>query len=1375
MKNIDLNAERQQELNDILIYEKSDSISISALANGQCAACKRQGFPIFLVRKAIIPKAYNNKDNYWSNKIISLGRREPDANEVSLQTHEYVYRTLRKGYVYILAKRFDGNYEPIGYEVTPSGIFRHKTRYDMKERNIKEIPESCTKEAHRIPGYFINIDTTVYSDTAYVAYTRRAWSDKTIQTYLDMAKDDPKNIHLARFSKIMLTAEGISNSTKLSLEQRSFAFSEFFTPEGPKLLEFELPQEKVYCPNESLSHSSGDNQSETDNTKNDKQFNQALSKNLFITYHPFRSFMTKKNTEKKVEREQIYDHFIDLQGRLISRLIRKENSRDISESVKVAVSALVVEDTFGLAEELSYQRQMKIGPILEFIYNAEQQYTTKMQQEYEKLYLSTASMSEQFEKLKQDYAKSHNEEAKILFDEQYGKTFQTSQVKGYHGQVYTRNKIAEGPINDDFLHEKYYASYDNLVASGVPYRYFNEKLMHMRKHKSYIDCFYNEIAERFSDTGDKVVYDYCKTNYNPEMPVLPTIYPHAATYLREGYIELPIDEKEKRDLLARINDSNLTTEYYDVRKFVLPNSAKAEREKKIAKEIEKYKINLADYRITQFMSEEEKAYNKLIDAIKSHSIDYYIYTTWLFGYSEKGTTSVHTPQAVKTYNQVPFWKIECDSNSSNNHIGYLTDFNNIIGTLSLGNIKLDYQYGLWDILLRDEDTIYFHLINGNPKDNTPTFWSALLNIRQQLDEKYSELKYQVSITGVQPKEDIIDYAARATEAINLLIEQHQHDLDSLFFLEKGAHILNLYQIMISRAVSAVAQREPTTSLINDKLIQAHFLEAAMVIAGVVGKVFSFQVNASQLKSVLRGLGASAKLFTANVLKDTDNKLSLPPITEDLPLSEDKPVVIDYFQIADDTFGLFNDLHMINTVPWAEFKQAKLAGMVHDIKEIWHPTSSSSFKLISSDSVATMLNGISAYSHYMLIAHNYKILDGLGIGQTRQDELKREIVKNFTQLIVKSITIMSDLCSKLKISAFINSFFSLGSVKALLVENVFKSFSSMATVLGVIGPMMSLYDGVMLIVKANTTKDLPSHVRSQYRLCGTLMVISALICLAKIGGILAMLGPAGAVIYFIGIVMGIAVAIYSLLFEDESDKWNRMQTWFNRCLFGLWGHRDKGQPYPPTFEGIAFSANDYFVARLGIDGNVQVYDDCYYVDELMPLEHDQFIEYNESHYQTRASFVKGLYLYLHLPGFDIDNSVYECSVRLQKRCGSRATVNISVTTGKDYPIIQLGEQHQLDQPGASKQTIFVQRDARYLMPISKKDDLNGLAKVKYIEQVGSDPEAVDKGESPHYQIRYKLGEFLSGQMVIRCKLFYYPNGKQTNDGQAVLPLILDYEY
>lgn len=47
MKNIDLNAERQQELNDILIYEKSDSISISALANGQCAACKRQGFPIF--------------------------------------------------------------------------------------------------------------------------------------------------------------------------------------------------------------------------------------------------------------------------------------------------------------------------------------------------------------------------------------------------------------------------------------------------------------------------------------------------------------------------------------------------------------------------------------------------------------------------------------------------------------------------------------------------------------------------------------------------------------------------------------------------------------------------------------------------------------------------------------------------------------------------------------------------------------------------------------------------------------------------------------------------------------------------------------------------------------------------------------------------------------------------------------------------------------------------------------------------------------------------------------------------------------------------------------------------------------------------------
>jgi hypothetical protein len=171
-----------------LIHEQAEKSS--ALAKGQCGVCKRVGYPIFLVRKAVITKGC--KPINGSQNICSLGEREP---QVSLETHEYVDRTLRKGYVYILAQSKAGEWEYMGYEVTSSGALRHKTIHDMKERNIKEIPISCHKEGHRIKGSFITIDTTVYEGEAYVAYTRRAWSKSTRDNYIKLVQQQHRLTH----------------------------------------------------------------------------------------------------------------------------------------------------------------------------------------------------------------------------------------------------------------------------------------------------------------------------------------------------------------------------------------------------------------------------------------------------------------------------------------------------------------------------------------------------------------------------------------------------------------------------------------------------------------------------------------------------------------------------------------------------------------------------------------------------------------------------------------------------------------------------------------------------------------------------------------------------------------------------------------------------------------------------------------------------------------------------------------------------------------------------------------------------------------------------------------------------------------------------
>ena len=92
-------AESENIFNPQLVYEASEKDM--NLASGQCGACQRRGFPLFLVRKSIVPRTFKSQID-WSNGMVSLGDREPEIDWIDYQ---YAYRTLREGYVYILCNR----------------------------------------------------------------------------------------------------------------------------------------------------------------------------------------------------------------------------------------------------------------------------------------------------------------------------------------------------------------------------------------------------------------------------------------------------------------------------------------------------------------------------------------------------------------------------------------------------------------------------------------------------------------------------------------------------------------------------------------------------------------------------------------------------------------------------------------------------------------------------------------------------------------------------------------------------------------------------------------------------------------------------------------------------------------------------------------------------------------------------------------------------------------------------------------------------------------------------------------------------------------------------------------------------------------------
>ncbi|WP_167370346.1 toxin VasX, partial [Gilliamella mensalis] len=276
-------------------------------AAGRCPACERTGLPVFLLRQAVIKtkfikieevnRTYQELADY--TKTLNFKHRMP---EDTLEYYDYVLRTLRNGYVYVMQQQGDDIESRIlnAYECI-DGALRLKDAHELPHTQPRPLSKACKNACHTIPASFINLDDKRFTQ-AWVAYSSQPWSKKTFDDYL---KEQDSNA-LSRFTKIDI--QNLKDSPSDATGKRAVPFKDIF---GSSYESYQNENSKVL----------------------EFRFDKHLDN--FESAHPFTSLKDQK-LKYVLHTHQLY-----------------QGGKPIS-------CGIVLEDTLGIAEELNSQRVSKL-------------------------------------------------------------------------------------------------------------------------------------------------------------------------------------------------------------------------------------------------------------------------------------------------------------------------------------------------------------------------------------------------------------------------------------------------------------------------------------------------------------------------------------------------------------------------------------------------------------------------------------------------------------------------------------------------------------------------------------------------------------------------------------------------------------------------------------------------------------------------------------------------------------------------------------------------------------------------------------------------------------------------------------------------------
>ncbi|WP_334324048.1 toxin VasX [Gilliamella apicola] len=175
-------------------------------AAGKCPVCERKGIPVFLLRQAVIKLAPFDgaKSDLDYQSLANYAQKINFKNRMPdepLKDYGYILRTLRNGYVYVMQQKGDDiNTRMLEAYECIDGALRLKDAYSLSGTEPRPLSKACYNACHSIPASFINLDDRVYTN-AWVAYVSQPWSSETINQYI---KEQDK-LALSRFTHIDIT------------------------------------------------------------------------------------------------------------------------------------------------------------------------------------------------------------------------------------------------------------------------------------------------------------------------------------------------------------------------------------------------------------------------------------------------------------------------------------------------------------------------------------------------------------------------------------------------------------------------------------------------------------------------------------------------------------------------------------------------------------------------------------------------------------------------------------------------------------------------------------------------------------------------------------------------------------------------------------------------------------------------------------------------------------------------------------------------------------------------------------------------------------------------------------------------------------------